>query len=187
LFALRGLCAAAAIAWTLAVMVGAMEVRQYVQLLAGMLVIGGFMAAVGVLASVSSKTATGAMTVVIGAWLVAAAVTSVAALFVVAIGTAALMMLWLLGSWYLDYSTTGTGPSFWFSFETAYATVRYSLYLALAVIIASHCRHQFDRLAGRAFLTRLPLAPVWTVPRPALVMAEAVDERSLTPAADAAP
>ena len=69
LYALRWMVAAMILAWTLALVVGAVSIHEYVVWIAGNTVAGALMAAIGVRCSLSLPTATKAMTWTIALWL----------------------------------------------------------------------------------------------------------------------
>jgi ABC-type transport system involved in multi-copper enzyme maturation permease subunit len=148
LFALRGLIAAAFIAWSLSAAVGALPLRDVVVWGADVLVVGAFMAAVGVRTSLACQTATRAMALTVGIWLGAWVFVAVAAFSGLAsatlIGNALRMAAGELGL--LPPQTAFWAPVPWF---VAWPIARYSVYLLATALIVADTRLRFDRLAGR--------------------------------------
>ena len=70
LYALRWLILAALWAWTLALIFGAMPLKDYLFLLLSIVVIGACMSAIGVRISLATATATKSMSMAVGLWLV---------------------------------------------------------------------------------------------------------------------
>lgn len=148
LFALRWLFAATFWAWSLALACGAMSAGYYFFLLASSLVIGAFMAAIGVRTSLASATATKAMAVTIGIWLGAAAASAFVALVVTAVAHLIYFLLWLLAV-QLNLAQWGPGPWFPISFGTAYVLVLLATYALATAMAVAEARVRFDRIAGR--------------------------------------
>jgi ABC-type transport system involved in multi-copper enzyme maturation permease subunit len=154
LYSLRGFIAAASIIWTLAALVGALELWAYWTSIANTVVISIFITAAGVWISLASSTATRAMTWTIGIWLLAGASFAFVALIVVGVIALVIVIGWMYWIFlsrgaFVPSATTG-GPPIPISFETGWALTRLLLYFAAAFLIALHCRMRFDRLAGRA-------------------------------------
>jgi ABC-type Na+ efflux pump permease subunit len=154
LYSLRGFIVAAALIWTGAALVGAMDLPMYLTRLANTVVFSVFITAAGVWLSLTSATATRGMTMTIGAWLTAAACFAVIALLFVSVVALTILILWV----YWTVLTQGvlfgggriTGPPVFISFSTGWALTRLALYAAAALLIAIYCRYRFDSLAGRA-------------------------------------
>jgi hypothetical protein len=132
-----------------------MDLPTYCTLLANIVVFSVFITAVGVWISLSSATATRAMTWTIGTWLVAAAGFAVLAVLIVTV-----IMLFILFGWLYWMTMTGgilfmggagarTGPPFPMSFDAAWTLTRLVLYAGAVLLIFPYCRYRFDRLAGR--------------------------------------
>jgi ABC-type transport system involved in multi-copper enzyme maturation permease subunit len=161
-YAWRGFLAAVALAWTLALACGAMPVGQYITLLATTLVVGIFMIVMGVWFSLSSRTATRAMTLTMVAWLVGAFVSVVLAFIIVGVLALVLFLTWLwwksmTGTLVSALKTGGPLPAGLAWWEAANTTVQLLLYALAALLVAIYCWRRFDRLAGRSFLVnRLP-------------------------------
>jgi ABC-type Na+ efflux pump permease subunit len=151
LYALRGLLAATWWAWTLALACGVMSGWDYASHVAGTLVIGAFMAAVGVRTSLATATATRAMAVTIGLWMGAAAAIRVASLIV----TCILFLIGLVG-WMtaaslglVSWSARPWGPWIPMLFFAANTVIALALYVLATALIVSEARLRFDRVAGR--------------------------------------
>jgi ABC-type transport system involved in multi-copper enzyme maturation permease subunit len=148
LYALRWMVGAAFVAWVLAAATGADDVTTVVTLCADVLVIGAFMAAVGVRTSLACQTATRAMAVTVGVWLgafvVAAVLTFVTLLLGLFLCNAARIVLSWLGL--LPPLTTLWFPMAW---SVAWPLAKDSLYLLATVLIVVDTRLRFDRVAGR--------------------------------------
>jgi hypothetical protein len=151
LYALRGSIAAAVIIWTLAALAGALALGDYFTLLATTISAAVFITAVGVWISLTSSSATRAMTFTIGLWLVGASCVAAMAFMIVAVVALLILMIWLAvtqavlmsgGKW--------SGPPSPLSFGAGLIITRVLLYLVGAFVIAAYCRYRFDKLAGRA-------------------------------------
>jgi hypothetical protein len=152
LYAMRGFIAAAALVWTGAAIAGAMELGLYVAQLANTVVFSVFITAVGVWISLSTATATRAMTFTIGIWLMAAAgFAALAGLIVAAIALIILFswLYWMSMTGNLVFSGKTGGPPTPMSFATGWILTRLALYAAVATLIIPYCRYRFDKLAGR--------------------------------------
>jgi hypothetical protein len=151
LYSLRGFIAAAAIVWTLASLVGAIDLETYCARLGTTVAVSIFITAAGVWISLSSSTATRAMTFTIGTWLIAAACFAVMAAMIVAVLTMLIFMAWLAIT-QTAFVSGGklSGPPTPISFATGMTIARVLLYTVTALLIAIYCRHRFDSLAGRA-------------------------------------
>lgn len=147
--ALRGVILAVAAAWTIALAYGAMSVESYLTQVSGVVVLGFFMAAVGVWFSLVSTSTTWAMTFTLATWLAAGALMAFLAMILVAMGFLFLMVLWAAAalSGLADWSA---GPPTPFSFEASWHVARCTLYLIVGAGVALHGRYRFDQLAGRA-------------------------------------
>jgi len=158
LYALRGLIAAAAIAWTVQLMCGATETSDSWTLLGNTLAVATFMAAVGVACSLAIGSATRAIASALGVWLAAAAASTLVAGLIVMV--LVLVIFWLSATYAVLFGTgvellISVASLIQASFETAWVVVRLSLYLLSVLLIWLVCRRRFDVLAGR-----LPVAPV---------------------------
>ncbi|WP_254054041.1 ABC transporter permease [Singulisphaera sp. GP187] len=157
LFALRWVFGAAVLAWSLAFAVGAMSAQDYANLVVGTLVIGAFMAAVGIRASLASTTATRAMAVTIGVWLGALVAFSIIAAILTAIA-------WLLLVLTLTVMSDGVSSLSvnMRQYVTMMAVVRLTIgfapYVVTTLFLVSYTRLRFDHLAGRSTEGRFALA-----------------------------
>jgi len=172
LYALRWLILAALWAWTLALIFGAMPLKDYFFHLLGIVVIGACMSAIGVRVSLATETATRSMSLAVGLWLAVLALLSVVAVILVFMIFVAVNVFWwsfhrftpppgLVGPFVLMPMTFGDG----------WRTTLLFLYLVLAVAVVIESRYRFDRIAGRMtggavevavdrFLHGIPMAPV---------------------------
>src|SRR5262245_52066810 len=139
---------AAFMAWVLAAATGAEDVVTVVTLCADVLVIGAFMAAVGVRTSLACETATRAMAVTVGVWLGAFVVAAVLTFVALLLGTFLCNAAWIVLSWVgvLPPLTTIWFPMRW---SVAWPLAKDSLYLLATVLIVADTRLRFDRIAGR--------------------------------------
>jgi hypothetical protein len=148
LHALRGLIAAAFLAWALAASVEAVMLRDAVRWGGEVLIVGAFMAAVGVRTSLACRTATRAMALTIGIWLGSVVFVGGAAFFLLVTGALvgnALRMA--AGQLHLaPPQTTFWAPLPWF---VAWPLARGMVYLLMTLLIVLDTRLRFDRLAGR--------------------------------------
>jgi hypothetical protein len=148
LYALRWLIVAAYLAWTLSAATEASTVGEAVTHGFQVLILGAFMAAVGVRTSLNCDTATRAMAVTIGIWLGAYVCVGVLAGILLGVGTLLCNFAWIL------LAQAGLAPpvtTFWFPLRMAVAwpvTVN-GVYLLMTLLIVGDTRLRFDRLAGR--------------------------------------
>jgi hypothetical protein len=160
LFALRWLLLAAAYAWTIAVVIDAMDLDEFGFLLAEVFLVGAFMAAAGVRASLASRTATRAMGITSGTWLAGRAAVAVAATLMTLLGGLILFLVWLwaaaIGLVNPNATTPGGVPvpailGRWapISFYTGWRLSSLVLYAAATLAIVAETGLRFDRLAGR--------------------------------------
>ncbi|GAC1468300.1 MAG: hypothetical protein NVSMB9_10830 [Isosphaeraceae bacterium] len=155
--ALRGLIFAAFLSWLLAAATRAVEMSVVMTWSSEVLLIGCFMAAVGVRTSLACGTATRAMSLTIGIWLGA----YVAASFAAALFLAEVILLcnfaWILSSW------LGVAPpfaGFWMplSMKVAWPLSRGAIYLFATLLIVADTILRFDRIAGRMTAGQVALA-----------------------------
>lgn len=162
LFALRWLLLAALYAWTVAVLVDAMDPSELGFLLSEVLIGGAFMAAVGVRASLASRTATRAMGITSGAWLTGRAAAYAAALLITLLAGLILFLvyLWAAAMGLVDpNATTSSGVAVpailgfrrWapLSFDHTLRLFARALYAVATLAIVAETGLRFDRLAGR--------------------------------------
>lgn len=149
LHAPRGLIVAALLAWTIAAAVRAIPIYQAVDMGAAVLVVGAFMAAVGVRTSLACQTATRAMTWTIGIWLLALIAVRVCAFIALTSGI-------LVGSVVLStIAELGLAPpqsGLWMPIRwyVAWPLANNVIYILATLIIVADTGFRFDRLAGRS-------------------------------------
>jgi hypothetical protein len=157
LHAIGWLIVAALLAWTVAVAVEAVPLRQGVVWAAEVFVIGAFMAAVGVRTSLVCATATRAMAVTIGVWLGAYVGFAMLTLLVLASGLLLCNLYWVAAA------QLGLAPpvtTLWapVPFSIGFPAARMLLYLSTTVLTVIDTRLRFDRLAGRMTAGKLATA-----------------------------
>ena len=162
LHALRWLIAAALFAWTVALACGELEPAQYGLMLATLGLVGLFMAAVGVRASLASRTAARAMAITLGAWLAAYAGSQILAGVLVALGG----VMYLTIATIYGVGVPGRGLLTSVSPLTLWGVLTLTFYAAAAAMIASEARIRFDRLAGRMVGGSVDLADRQYLPAP---------------------
>jgi hypothetical protein len=137
-------------AWGLALAVGAMPAGDFARQAAGVLIVGAFMAAVGVRSSLAAQTTTRAMVITIGAWLAASVAFAVGAGIIWMLVMLAWLLLWLaavgLG---LAAMSGGVVPWAPISSGFVYTLADLSLFAVATVMVAADASLRFDRLAGR--------------------------------------
>ena len=150
LYALRWMVAAMLLAWSLAVVVGAISVYDYADWIIGNTLACALMAAIGVRASLSLPTATKAMTWTVALWLASGVAVACLACSVIA-----LIWLLVLSAWstalsygYVTFNsmTVVIGGGGW---GIAWLVIWNLVTLLLTVMIATDTALRFDRLAGR--------------------------------------
>jgi hypothetical protein len=154
LYSMRGFIAAVAIVWTGAAIAQAMDLPMYCTLLANVITFSVFITTVGVWISLSSATATRAMTWTIGTWLVACAGFAALAALIVSVITLVFLIAWIYGMTMSGGVFMGGGaikgpPATPISFQAAWTLTRLALYAGAGMLIFLYCRNRFDRLAGR--------------------------------------
>jgi hypothetical protein len=155
LHALRWLFAAALLAWTLALVTGAMPPVEYASRVIGTVLGAWFMAAVGLRASLACATATRAMAVTIGIWLGAL----VAVTIISGILSGVIMIVLASMAAFADGATMLTAMRWVVSVMPVVGIFTSNVpYLVFTLILVSHIRLQFDRLAGRRAGGRLAVA-----------------------------
>jgi ABC-type transport system involved in multi-copper enzyme maturation permease subunit len=155
LHALRWLFAAAFIAWTIGAWFGTMPWTDYAKSVIGTGIIAAFMAAVGVRTSLSAATATRAMAITIGIWMVAWVVDIVvSAVFM------GLLMFGVVVTVGLATMGTFAPPPAW-AMKLApiiWNTLNYGFYVLATVVLVADTRLRFDRIAGRMTAGRVATA-----------------------------
>ncbi len=148
LYALRYLAGAMLLAWTLAVAVGAVTVPSYITWLVGNLVMGAFMAAIGVRCSLSLPTATRAMSWTIGIWLTLWPVVALVAIAVIGFVFFTCVAVYMLLMSYGMISPTAR-PWFPMSFNTGWALTTNLTTFLFTILVVGDTSFRFDRIAGR--------------------------------------
>ena len=148
LFALRWLILAAFLAWTLAACSGALPARDAVRWGFDVLIVGAFMAAVGVRTSLACATATRAMSLTIGIWLGAYVVVWVTSGILILIGLLLCNAVWIAAS---QLGLVTPIAALWTPLPAyiAWPLARNTLYLLATFLIVADTRLRFDRIAGR--------------------------------------
>ncbi len=146
--ALRWMAGAMVVAWTLAVISGAVGLGDYVEWIAVNATSGAFMAAVGVRCSLSLPTATKAMTWTIGLWIASAAVVGFLAFSIIAIGCLICIAIWGVAVQY-GLVMINSAPWFPMSFETAWPMAVDVVTIIATALIVLDTSLRFDRIAGR--------------------------------------
>jgi ABC-type transport system involved in multi-copper enzyme maturation permease subunit len=171
-YALRWLIVASLWAWTLALLFGAMTIKNYGLLLLHVVVIGACMSAIGVRISMAAATGTKAMSIAVGLWLAALCLVLILSLILVLTLALIIQMFWW--SFYGFMPAAGlTTPFSWLpiSFSDAWTITKLGLYVVLTVLVVIESRYRFDRIAGRMtggdvevavdqFLHGTPMEPV---------------------------
>ena len=148
LHGMRWVLLAAVLAWTLAACVGAMRPLDFASQIAFTILVGAFLAAVGVRTSLSSATATRAMALTIGTWLVAQVAVAFAALLITLVGALLTLSVWMILT-QLAVVSWAAGPWFPLTFSQGWTLASLGLFALLTVFVAGDTSLRFDRLAGR--------------------------------------
>ena len=170
LHALRWLAGSAILAWTITLIFSGMLTQEYVFLLMEVVILGAFMAAIGVRTSLRSATATKAMGITAGiyvaAYLLALAIAALVCLVVVCL----CVFGWLIAA-QSGFTTFSTRPWFPMGFQLGSNLVFFTVFVVATVLIVLETRLRFDRVAGRmiggktaiafdAMIHGRPMAPV---------------------------
>jgi hypothetical protein len=148
MYALRWLAASMLLAWTLALVVGAVRAQSYITWVVGNLTLVAFMAAIGVRCSLSLPTATKAMSWTIALWLVAWPVVSFIAIAIIGVVFLAFTSTWAIAMSY-GLVPPNTRPWFPMSFSVGWALVTNLTTLLFTFLVALDTSLRFDRIAGR--------------------------------------
>ena len=148
LYAIRWLIIAAFVAWILGAGAGAITVYQAVDWGLGVLIVGAFMAAVGVRTSLTTPTATRAMSITIGVWLGSVVASRFIGALLMAAGFILVTALWLALT---QLGLTGPRPPVSLPMILYYGwPIALNLaYLIATILVVIDTRIRFDRLAGR--------------------------------------
>jgi ABC-type transport system involved in multi-copper enzyme maturation permease subunit len=176
LFALRWLIGSALWAWTVAFLFDAMRLTDFLSHVAGVFIIGAFMAAIGVRTSLAAGTATRAMAITIGMWLAALITSAIVSLLLVGAGAYVCFIAWWTAV-QLGWADPTRVPSFPLTFQQAFALFNLTFYGLATAMVVAEARLRFDRIAGRLagggvqvsvdqFLHGMPMEPVLVGPDP---------------------
>ena len=149
LYALRWVVAAMILAWTLALLVGAVPFHDYVVWIAGNVVTGALMAAIGVRCSLSLPTATKAMTWTIALWLTSLAVVAFLALTLISIVLLTVFAAWLTAISYAYIVPSSTPWSIGIGWDTGWPLTTDLVTLLITFLIVLDTGLRFDQIAGR--------------------------------------
>jgi ABC-type transport system involved in multi-copper enzyme maturation permease subunit len=172
LFALRWLFMATIWLWAVAWFCSVIAWNDVVVWTAHALIVGAFMAAIGVRSSLASATATRSMSVTIGTWLASYALASIVAVVAAALISVFILLFGLIAQ-QLGLLSPRSRAVGWlgFVFTISYQLSILGLFLGATSLIVSEARLRFDRVAGRMsggevevaldqFLHAQPMAPV---------------------------
>jgi ABC-type transport system involved in multi-copper enzyme maturation permease subunit len=149
LYALRWVVAAMILAWTVALMVGAVSPHDYVVWIAGNAVAGALMAAIGVRCSLSLPTATKAMTWTIGLWLTSIAAVGFLALTVISLVLLIVFAAWLTALSYGYIVPSSTPWSLGIGWDTGWPLTYDLVTVLFTILIVLDTALRFDQIAGR--------------------------------------
>jgi ABC-type transport system involved in multi-copper enzyme maturation permease subunit len=148
LYALKWLIVSAVLAWTITLALGGMFAGEYAEAMIELVVIGTFMAAVGVRTSLRSPTATRSMGMTMALWVGTYLGMLALGLVVCLIVTMLCVIGWLLAV-QAGVVTFNSRPWFPMTFRLGMDLVFFSSFLGLAIAIIAETRLRFDRVAGR--------------------------------------
>jgi len=146
LYALRWLIAAAFLAWTIAVASEAITWLQYLDWGLSVLVGGTFMGVAGLRASLATATATKAMAVTMGIWLLAQIGLSIAA--AIALGFVAITLIFT-ASLISDLPVAQVTSLYLDALPVSWVIARHAAFGFATFVLLGYTRVLFDRLAGR--------------------------------------
>lgn len=156
LFAIRWLIVAAILAWALGAAVGALMASDALRWSIEIVVVGAFMAAVGVRMSLACPTATRAMSITIGFWLGAYLAVAVGATILIVVAFLVGNAAWLLAS---QLGAVPPAAGLWLPPSyIVWPLATNSLYLLATLLIVADTRLRFDRIAGRMTQGRVSVA-----------------------------
>jgi ABC-type transport system involved in multi-copper enzyme maturation permease subunit len=143
---LRGCIAAVVLAWAAGLLSGALPPEDFAKLLAGTLLIGGFMATIGMGFSLFCKSSARAMTLTIVAWLGAGCA------FAALAGILSLMVMLGCVIWTTlgGNLTPGAAAGFGFWQRILYESLRLSLYGLATLLLGRYILRRVDVLIGRS-------------------------------------
>ena len=146
--ALRWMAGAMLLAWTLAVVVGAVSVGEYFSWIAANATAGVLMAALGVRCSLSLPTATKAMTWTIGLWMASVGVVAFIALSMIALVCLIFVAIWMMEVQY-GFVLITSRPWFPMRFAVGWPLSVDLVTLVITFLIVLDTSLRFDRIAGR--------------------------------------
>ena len=146
--ALRWMAGAMVLAWTLAVVTGAVGLGPYAEWIAANATAGTLMAAIGVRCSLSLPTATKAMTWTIGLWIASVAVIAFLAISIIAIVCLIFVAIWMFAVQY-GFVTINTAPWFPMRFSLAWPLSVDLVTVLVTCLVVLDTSLRFDRIAGR--------------------------------------
>jgi len=146
---------AVAVAWTLPLVVGAITAAGYASLVSNAVAVSAFVAVTGVWFSLTSETATGAMTRTLLTWVISQLVVAAVAAILTGIIAMIIQTGWLAWMQYYGRSTTGMQPPFPVTFQTGWTIISTALFFVAALAVSAYLKRHFDRLAGRTQPLRL--------------------------------
>jgi ABC-type transport system involved in multi-copper enzyme maturation permease subunit len=149
LYALRWMVAAMVVAFTLAVLVGAVPIRDYITWIAENAVTGVLMAAIGVRCSLSLPTATKAMTWTIAMWLGSMVGVSVIAFSLIALVFLICFAAWITAISYGFVSPMSTPWSIGIGMDAGWALATDLVTVVVTLLIVLDTAVRFDQIAGR--------------------------------------
>jgi ABC-type transport system involved in multi-copper enzyme maturation permease subunit len=149
LYALRFMGAAMILAFTLAVCVGAVSLREYIVWIADNAVVGLLMAAIGVRASLSLATATKAMTWTIALWLASLVGVAILAFSIIALIWMTVFAAWITAVSYAYILPTSTPWSIGIGMDTGWSLATGLVTLLITALIVFDTALRFDQIAGR--------------------------------------
>lgn len=149
LYSLRYVLVAILFSWGVSVALGAMNWKILVTCVGMTIVVSAFTAAVGVRASLSSATATRAMSVTVGSWLATGLALSALAGLALLVVMLSLLLTWLVARplGLVSWNARPWVPTYLFD-ETWFALMAFS-YLVLTGLVVMAARTRFDEIAGR--------------------------------------
>jgi len=149
LFALRWMAGAMVLAWTLAVVSGAVSPHDYITWIAANALTGALMAAIGVRCSLSLPTATKAMTWTIAMWMTSIAGVAFLALSIIAIVWLVIIAFWMAAVSYAFIPITSTPWILPMAWRTAWPLTEDVVTVLITILIVLDTGLRFDRIAGR--------------------------------------
>ena len=172
LYALRGLIIAAAVAWTLPVVLGVIGPAYYAGLVIGALTATAFSATIGVWCSLTSDSAGAAMTKTLVIWLLATVTILAAGAAVALVLTGIYRSAWALGA-----VRFGSSPAVWkpMTFVAAWTISADGFYALGTFVGVVYLRRRFDALAGRSSAGHLLAVRVDARPPVRATMGNAAD------------